>query len=237
MSRRHQAALDRRPAVGHEAAPGDRGRCARRRAGPLGSPSSATAPTRDRTDATAGRLRPAEPSSDGARGRRAEDQRPAATAARDVRSRGRAARSDRRPTRAAAHASQGTAESAGDLKGGSGTFTAGDSISGGYTFKSRFEDGPGSNPRAAHRRRARRVLLDGAVEHPRRGRQPAGVGADRGDGQPAQHRWQADDRQDRPASPRVVCPGIDEATFVEHAERPRPDARSAGRSHRSPRSR
>ena len=29
---------------------------------------------------------------------------------------------------------------------GAGTFTAGDSISGGYTFKSRFEDGPGSNP-------------------------------------------------------------------------------------------
>src|ERR1700755_1105866 len=29
---------------------------------------------------------------------------------------------------------------------GTGTFTAGDTISGGYTFKSRFEDGPGSNP-------------------------------------------------------------------------------------------
>jgi osmotically inducible protein OsmC len=39
-----------------------------------------------------------------------------------------------------------TAEWKGDLPGGSGTFTAGDSISGGYTFKSRFEDGPGSNP-------------------------------------------------------------------------------------------
>ena len=34
----------------------------------------------------------------------------------------------------------------GDLPSGSGTFTAGDTISGGYTFKSRFEDGPGSNP-------------------------------------------------------------------------------------------
>src|ERR1700755_3320641 len=29
---------------------------------------------------------------------------------------------------------------------GTGTFTAGDTITGGYTFKSRFEDGPGSNP-------------------------------------------------------------------------------------------
>jgi osmotically inducible protein OsmC len=40
----------------------------------------------------------------------------------------------------------GSAEWQGDVPTGSGTFTAGDSISGGYTFKSRFEDGPGSNP-------------------------------------------------------------------------------------------
>jgi len=40
----------------------------------------------------------------------------------------------------------GSAEWKGDLPTGAGTFTAGDSISGGYTFKSRFEDGPGSNP-------------------------------------------------------------------------------------------
>jgi osmotically inducible protein OsmC len=39
-----------------------------------------------------------------------------------------------------------SAEWKGDLPTGSGTFTAGDTISGGYTFKSRFEDGPGSNP-------------------------------------------------------------------------------------------
>jgi osmotically inducible protein OsmC len=39
-----------------------------------------------------------------------------------------------------------TAEWKGDIPTGSGTFTAGDSINGGYTFKSRFEDGPGSNP-------------------------------------------------------------------------------------------
>jgi osmotically inducible protein OsmC len=41
---------------------------------------------------------------------------------------------------------QGSAEWRGDVPSGSGTFRAGDSISGGYTFKSRFEDGPGSNP-------------------------------------------------------------------------------------------
>jgi osmotically inducible protein OsmC len=41
---------------------------------------------------------------------------------------------------------KGTAEWKGDLKGGTGTFTAGDGISGDYSFKSRFEDGPGANP-------------------------------------------------------------------------------------------
>ena len=43
-------------------------------------------------------------------------------------------------------AAKGTAEWKGAVQTGTGTFTAGDSIGGGYTFKSRFEDGPGSNP-------------------------------------------------------------------------------------------
>jgi osmotically inducible protein OsmC len=41
---------------------------------------------------------------------------------------------------------KGVAEWKGDLQSGRGTFTAGDSISGEYSFKSRFEDGPGANP-------------------------------------------------------------------------------------------
>jgi osmotically inducible protein OsmC len=41
---------------------------------------------------------------------------------------------------------RGSAEWKGDLRTGTGTFTAGDTISGGYSFRSRFEDGPGSNP-------------------------------------------------------------------------------------------
>lgn len=41
---------------------------------------------------------------------------------------------------------RGSAEWKGDLPTGTGAFTAGDSISGEYTFKSRFEDGPGSSP-------------------------------------------------------------------------------------------
>jgi osmotically inducible protein OsmC len=41
---------------------------------------------------------------------------------------------------------KGSAEWKGDVPNGSGTFTAGDSITGEYSFKSRFEDGPGANP-------------------------------------------------------------------------------------------
>ncbi len=41
---------------------------------------------------------------------------------------------------------EGSAEWKGDLKSGTGTFTAGETISGEYSYKSRFEDGPGANP-------------------------------------------------------------------------------------------
>jgi lipoyl-dependent peroxiredoxin len=41
---------------------------------------------------------------------------------------------------------RGTAEWKGDIGSGSGTFVAGDSITGEYSAKSRFEDGPGANP-------------------------------------------------------------------------------------------
>ncbi len=42
--------------------------------------------------------------------------------------------------------SKGSARWQGDLKSGHGTFLAGDSIAGDYSFASRFEDGPGANP-------------------------------------------------------------------------------------------
>ncbi|MDP9345347.1 MAG: OsmC family protein [Actinomycetota bacterium] len=42
--------------------------------------------------------------------------------------------------------SKGSAEWNGDLKSGRGDFLAGDSITGNYSFKSRFEDGDGANP-------------------------------------------------------------------------------------------
>jgi lipoyl-dependent peroxiredoxin len=44
-------------------------------------------------------------------------------------------------------AARGSAEWKGDLKGGSGTFAAGDGgIAGEFSFQTRFEDGPGANP-------------------------------------------------------------------------------------------
>ena len=42
--------------------------------------------------------------------------------------------------------SKGTAQWQGDLKTGSGTFKAGEDITGSYSFKSRFEDSGGANP-------------------------------------------------------------------------------------------
>lgn len=40
----------------------------------------------------------------------------------------------------------GTATWQGDLKSGTGSFTAGETIKGDYSFKTRFEDAPGANP-------------------------------------------------------------------------------------------
>jgi osmotically inducible protein OsmC len=63
---------------------------------------------------------------------------------------------------------KGHAEWKGDLRSGSGTFTAGDTIEGQYSFKSRFEDGPGANPEqliaAAHASCFSMALSNGLAE-------------------------------------------------------------------------
>jgi len=46
----------------------------------------------------------------------------------------------------AAVPAKGSAEWKGDAATWTGTFAAGDTISGGCTYKARVEDGPGSNP-------------------------------------------------------------------------------------------
>jgi lipoyl-dependent peroxiredoxin len=111
----------------------------------------------------------------------------------------------------------GSAEWKGDVPTGSGTFAAGDTISGGYTFKSRFEDGPGSNPEqliaAAHAScfsMALSNLLAQGGNPPDSIRTDATVTLRRVD--------------DKPTITKIELvtvgqvPGIDEATFIEKAE-------------------
>src|SRR5579863_3332140 len=112
---------------------------------------------------------------------------------------------------------KGSAEWKGDLPGGTGTFTAGDTISGGYTFKSRFEDGPGSNPEqliaAAHAAcfsMALSNLLAQAGHAPDLVHTDATVTLRPVDGVPT---------ITKVALVTVgKAPGIDEAAFVEHAQ-------------------
>jgi osmotically inducible protein OsmC len=75
--------------------------------------------------------------------------------------------------------SKGHAEWVGGLKTGSGTFTAGDTITGSYSFKSRFEDGPGANPEqliAAAHASCYSMALNGALEAA--GTPPESISAD-----------------------------------------------------------
>lgn len=112
---------------------------------------------------------------------------------------------------------KGSAEWRGDLPTGTGTFTAGDSISGGYTFKSRFEDGPGSNPEqliaAAHAScfsMALSSILAKAGTPPDSVHTDAAVTLRMVDGAPTITKIEL------VTVGRV--PGIDEATFTEHAQ-------------------
>jgi lipoyl-dependent peroxiredoxin len=111
---------------------------------------------------------------------------------------------------------KGSAEWKGDLPTGSGTFTAGDSIGGGYTFKSRFEDGPGSNPEqliaAAHAScfaMALSSILSGAGSPPDSVKTDATVTLRMVEGAPTITKI------DLVTVGRV--PGIDQATFAAHA--------------------
>jgi len=111
---------------------------------------------------------------------------------------------------------RGTAVWSGDLRSGKGEFTAGDSITGGYTFKSRFEDGPGSNPEqliaAAHAAcfsMALSNILSEAGTAPESIRTEATVTLRPVDGKPTITKIEL--------STVGNVPGIDQAGFVEHA--------------------
>jgi lipoyl-dependent peroxiredoxin len=112
---------------------------------------------------------------------------------------------------------KGSAEWKGDVPTGSGTFTAGDSISGDYSFKSRFEDGPGANPEqliAAAHASCFSMALSGALG--RAGTPPESIRTD------ATVTLRMVDGTPTITSINLVTvgkvPGIDEAKFVEHAE-------------------
>ena len=112
---------------------------------------------------------------------------------------------------------KGSAEWKGDLPTGAGTFTAGDTIKGGYTFKSRFEDGPGSNPEqliaAAHAAcfsMALSNMLSKAGNPPDSVRTDATVTLRPVDGAPTISKIEL--------VTVAKVPGIDAAAFEEHAQ-------------------
>src|SRR5882672_6506190 len=112
---------------------------------------------------------------------------------------------------------KGSAEWKGDLPTGGGSFTAGDTISGGYTYKSRFEDGPGSNPEqliaAAHAACFSMALANMLAQA---GSPPDSIHTD------ATVTLRRIDEKPTIAAIALVTvgrvPGLDEAAFVEHAK-------------------
>jgi osmotically inducible protein OsmC len=114
-------------------------------------------------------------------------------------------------------AAKGSAKWQGDLRSGSGTFAAGESITGDYSFKSRFEDGPGANPEqliaAAHAAcfsMALSNMLAEAGTPPESVETNAVVTLRPVDGAPTIAKIELT------TVGRV--PGIDEAAFLEHAQ-------------------
>lgn len=118
-------------------------------------------------------------------------------------------------------AARGTAEWKGDLKGGSGTFKAGDGgISGDFSFTTRFEDAPGANPEQLigaalascfSMALSNALAMDGHV--PESVRTEAVVSIGKIDGANSIARIDLTTIGD--------VPGIDQATFEEYAENAR----------------
>jgi len=112
----------------------------------------------------------------------------------------------------------GSAEWRGDLQGGSGQLKVGNGVfEGTYTFKSRFEEGEGTNPEeliaAAHAACLAMALSNDLAGHghpPDAVRVNAQVHLRNVDGAPTIARIDLD--------VEGSVPGIDEAHFVEHAE-------------------
>jgi lipoyl-dependent peroxiredoxin len=111
---------------------------------------------------------------------------------------------------------KGAAEWQGDLEGGTGTFTAGDTVSGNYSYTSRFEDGPGANPEqligAAHAACFSMALSDMLAQA---GTPPTSV---RTDAVVTLRSVEGEPTITKIALTTVgVVPGIDEVTFQQQA--------------------
>ncbi len=109
-----------------------------------------------------------------------------------------------------------SAEWKGDIPTGAGTFAAGDTLRGGFTYKSRFEGGPGSNPEqligaalASCFSMALSNLLAQAGSPPESVRTDAGVTFRIVDGAPTITKIEL-------VTVGIVS-GMEESTFVEHA--------------------
>ncbi len=109
-----------------------------------------------------------------------------------------------------------SAEWKGDLRSGSGSFTAGEGLAGEFSFRSRFEDGPGANPEqliaAAHASCYSMALsnaLASAGSPPDSVRTDASVTLAFVDGAPTITKIEL--------STVARVPGIDSASFAEHA--------------------
>jgi osmotically inducible protein OsmC len=118
-------------------------------------------------------------------------------------------------------AARGSAEWRGDLKGGSGTFQAGDGgIAGEFSFSTRFEDAPGANPEQLigaalascfSMALSNALATDGHVPESVRTEAVVSIGKIDGANSIA--------RIDIATVGKV--PGIDQATFEEYAEKTR----------------
>ena len=112
---------------------------------------------------------------------------------------------------------KGSAEWKGEIQSGSGTFTAGETISGDYSFRTRFEDAPGANPEqliAAAHASCFSMALSAALGQ-------AGTPVDSVKTDATVTLRMVDGTPTITTIKLVtvgVVPGIDEATFVEAAE-------------------
>ena len=112
---------------------------------------------------------------------------------------------------------KGSAEWKGDVPTGTGTFSAGDTITGWIYLQVPFRGRARVQPRAVDRGCTRSLLLDGPLQPSRHFGPSTGLGAHRRHGHPETRRRCP--RRSRRSTLVTVgrVPGIDQATFVEKA--------------------